>query len=243
MLGPGGTPLELGATWFSAQHPHLLALLEELGLTKYPQYAAGVSLFQTKSFEPPQQFIVPESDAPSFRVAGGTQQLIEALAAKLPPASVLLSQQVMAIEETFHGVVVRTATNDHYRAAAVVLCLPPQLAVTSIQFAPALPAPAELVFAAVHTWMVGSLKFALEYPAAFWREQGYSGMLYSHAGIITEMYDHTNYKENRFGFTGFLTGDTAAYSQATRQELVVEQLTALLGEAAKNPTAYVEGVE
>jgi monoamine oxidase len=240
--GPGGTPLELGATWFSAQHPRLLALLGELGLKKYPQYAAGISLFQTKSFEPPQQFVVPASDAPSFRLAGGTQQLIEALAARLLPGSVQLNQRVVAVAETPQGVAVRTDTGGHYQAAAAVVCLPPQLAAATIEFAPALPAPAAHVFATVHTWMAGSLKFALEYPAAFWRTQGFSGMVYSHAGIITELYDHTNYEENRFGFTGFLAGGAAAYSPSTRRELVLEQLALLLGADAKTPTAYVDKV-
>jgi monoamine oxidase len=240
--GPGGTPLELGATWFSAQHPHLLALLGELGLPKYPQYAAGISLFQTKSFEPAQQFVVPESDTPSYRLAGGTQRLIDALAVKLPAGSVLLNQRVVAIEETPAGVTVRTAANDHYQGAAAVVCLPPQLAAATIGFAPALPAQAEQVFATVQTWMAGSLKFALEYPAAFWRAQGYSGMVYSHAGIITEMYDHTNYEENRFGFTGFLVGGAAAYAPSIRQELVLEQFATLLGDAARAPTAYIDKV-
>jgi monoamine oxidase len=267
--GPGGTPLELGATWFSAQHPHLLALLGELGLPKYPQYAAGISLFQTKSFEPAQQFVVPESDTPSYRLAGGTQRLIDALAeqfvvpesdtpsyrlaggtqrlidalaVKLPAGSVLLNQRVVAIEETPAGVTVRTAANDHYQGAAAVVCLPPQLAAATIGFAPALPAQAEQVFATVQTWMASSLKFALEYPAAFWRAQGYSGMVYSHAGIITEMYDHTNYEENRFGFTGFLVGGAAAYAPSIRQELVLEQFATLLGDAARAPTAYIDKV-
>lgn len=66
------TPLEIGATWFSDQHPNLLALIEELHLKRFPQFSKGISLFETKSFEPPQRFFVPESEAPSYRLAGGT---------------------------------------------------------------------------------------------------------------------------------------------------------------------------
>ncbi|MEJ5103988.1 FAD-dependent oxidoreductase [Chryseobacterium sp. MYb328] len=73
------TPLELGATWFSEMHTHLFSLIEELGLKKYPQFSNGISLFQTKSFEPPQKFFVPESQTPSYRIVGGTQKLIETL--------------------------------------------------------------------------------------------------------------------------------------------------------------------
>ncbi|WP_185218103.1 NAD(P)/FAD-dependent oxidoreductase [Sphingobacterium mizutaii] len=76
----------------------------------------------------------------------------------------------------------------------------------------------------------------------FWRNDGYSGMLYSHAGIITEMYDHTNFEENKFGFTGFLNGGAAAYLQEVRKELVLRQLGDLIGEKALNPTAYFDKV-
>jgi monoamine oxidase len=78
------TPMELGATWFSELHPNLLSFLDELGLQKYPQFSKGKSFFQTKSFEPPQIFFVSESDSPSYRIAGGTSQLIDTLSQKLP---------------------------------------------------------------------------------------------------------------------------------------------------------------
>jgi monoamine oxidase len=75
VTGKLGTPLELGATWFSSRHPNLMKLIEELRLPIFPQFSEGVSLFQTKSFEPTQQFFIPASDSPSYRLAGGTEQL------------------------------------------------------------------------------------------------------------------------------------------------------------------------
>ena len=39
--GTLGTPMELGATWFSNMHPNLNSLIEELGLKKYPQFSRG----------------------------------------------------------------------------------------------------------------------------------------------------------------------------------------------------------
>lgn len=67
-------------------------------------------------------------------------------------------------------------------------------------------------------------------------------MLYSHAGIITEMYDHTNFEEDKFGFTGFLNGGAASYSPEVRKEFVLNQLATLLGEQALKPTAYFDKV-
>jgi monoamine oxidase len=198
------TPLELGATWFSDMHPHLLSLIDELELKKYPQFSKGISLFQTKSFEPPQKFFVPGAEIPSYRLAGGTQALIDALAQKLPDGAIRFNTKVTAIRETDRGIAVETSNGNQLDTDKVMLCIPPQLAGAQIAFSPGLPDTLQEILPGVQTWMAGAVKFTLEYNDAFWRKEGYSGMLYSHAGIITEMYDHTNFEENKFGFTGFL---------------------------------------
>ena len=236
------TPLELGATWFSDTHPNLLTLIDEMGLQKYPQFSNGISLFQTKSFEPPQKFFVPEAENPSYRLAGGTQMLIDALAAMLPEPAVLLNTKVIAISETEKGVLIKTATHKQFEADKVFVCIPPQLAGMNINFTPKLPDGLNAMLPTVQTWMAGSIKFVLEYDKPFWRKDGYSGMLYSHAGIVVEMYDHTNFEENKFGFTGFLNGGAATYSAEVRKEFVLRQLAGLLGEKALNPIAYFDKV-
>ncbi|WP_242917222.1 flavin monoamine oxidase family protein [Pontibacter liquoris] len=242
VTGALDTPLELGATWFSDMHPNLLSLVKELGLTTYPQFSKGISLFQTKSFEPPQKFFVPEAEAPSYRLAGGTQTLPDTLAKKLAAPSIRFNTRVTAIRDAEDSVLVETATGEEIRAGKVVLCLPPQLAAANITFSPALPEPVLEILPTVQTWMAGAVKFTLEYGEPFWRKEGYSGMLYSHAGLIAEMYDHTNYEEDKFGFTGFLSGGAASYSQEVRKEFVLRQLGELLGEKALAPTAYFDKV-
>lgn len=237
-----GTPLELGATWFSDMHPNLLALINELGLTKYPQYSKGISLFQTKSFEPPQKFFVPEAESPSYRLAGGTQLLIDTLAKKLSTKDIHLNSQVSSIIESGNKLLIEIADGRKFHSEKVIICIPPQLASSKIKFIPQLPDSLRDILPGVQTWMAGALKFTLEYEEPFWRNQGYSGMLYSHAGIIIEMYDHTNYEENKYGFTGFLNGGAASYSKEVRQEFVLKQLGELLGEKAINPVAYFDKV-
>lgn len=241
VAGPCGAPLELGATWFSDMHTHLLALADELGVQKFPQYSGGVSLFQTKSFEPPQRFFVPESDTPSYRLAGGTHSIITALLQKLPRESVLFHKRVLSVCEQKDGLEVITADGAVYVAGKAVSCIPPQLA-GRLRFTPGLPGEVMALLPAVHTWMAGSIKLALEYDTAFWRAKGLSGMLYSHAGIVTELYDHTNAEGNRFALTGFLNSGAAAFSQAVRQELVLAQLTDLLGPEAAHPLVYLDKV-
>lgn len=238
--GALGTPLELGATWFSAVHSNLVSLITALGLQKYPQFSEGISLFQTTSFEPPQKFFVPEAEIPSYRISGGTQALTDTLAQKLKPQNIRLNTRVTSIREAEDTVSIETASGAVFEANKVVLCLPPQLVASHIKFDPELQQPIRQILPQVQTWMAGAVKFTLEYSEPFWRNEGYSGMLYSHTGIIAEMYDHTNFEEDKFGFTGFLNNGAASYGQEVRKELVLRQVEELLG--GKGPTAYFDKV-
>ncbi|QNL52217.1 FAD-dependent oxidoreductase [Olivibacter sp. SDN3] len=236
------TPLELGATWFSDIHPNLLALIDELGLQKFLQFSQGTSLFQTDLNEPPQRFVVPENQMSSYRLAGGTQILTDTLAKKLPKETILLNSKVTAIKETENGAVLETDTDKILEADKVIVCVPPQLVSTSVMFSPRLPDALHHLLPTVQTWMAGSIKFTLEYDSPFWRNEGYSGILFSHVGIVAEMHDHTNFEENKFGFTGFLDGAGASYSFEDRRRFVLQHLANLLGVQALNPTAYFDKV-
>ena len=240
--GKNGTPLELGATWFSDIHQNLLSLIDELGLIKYPQFSKGISFFKTKSFEPAQQFFVPEADEPSYRLAGGTQALIDALRNQLDPENIHLHVKVTSIKELGNELLIETAGGQQFQAEKVIVCMPPQLAISSIQYAPELGEELGPIFSNVQTWMSGSIKFVLEYNEAFWRENGQSGMLYSHTGIVSEMYDHSNFEESKFGFTGFLNGAAASYTQEARKEYVLQQLHELFGDKILNPLSYFDKI-
>jgi monoamine oxidase len=242
ITGVNGTPLELGATWFSNIHGKLCSLVDELDIERYPQFSKGISLFETKSFEPAQQFYVPESDQPSFWIAGGTQTIIERLHAKLKPENIHLNAKVNSITQTAFGLALHLEDGRGFDAHKAIICIPPQLAFESIDMVPSLPERSAEILPTVQTWMAGAIKFTLEYATPFWRNNGYSGMLYSHAGIITEMYDHTNMEETRYGFTGFLNGGAANYPFEIRKEAVLKQLEILLGPEAGLPLAYYDKI-
>ncbi len=198
-------------------------------------------MFQTKSFEPPQKFYVPEAENPSYRLTGGTQMLIDTLVTKIPLENIFFNSKVKSIKQTENHLLLETEKGKVIVADKVIMCIPPQLA-SNIVFSPLLPEELTALLPNVQTWMAGSIKFTLEYDRPFWRNEGYSGMLYSHAGIITEMYDHTNFEEDRFGFAGFLNGGAAAYLPKVRREFVLHQLGELIGELALKPTAYFDKV-
>lgn len=240
--GKNETPLELGATWFSDIHPNLLALIDELGLVKYPQYSKGISFFKTKSFEPAQQFIVPEAESPSYRIAGGTEAIIDSLSKQISSENILLNTKVKLIKELNDELLIETECGQEFHADKVIVCIPPQLASSNIQYFPELGQEIHAFFSNVQTWMSGSIKFVLEYEENFWRKKGMSGMLYSHTGIVSEMYDHSNFEENKFGFTGFLSGAAANYSQELRKELLLQQLHELFGDKIMKPLSYFDKI-
>jgi len=146
----------------------------------------------------------------------------------------------VSIKEIDEKLQITTATRKSYTADKVILCMPPQLISSQLSFVPELAI--QPLLDSVQTWMAGAIKFTLEYAKPFWRNNGFSGMLYSHAGIVTEMYDHTNFEETKFGFTGFLNSGATAYSQEVRKEFVLKQLVELIGEDAKNPITYFDKV-
>ena len=242
MKGINGTPLELGATWFSDSHSYLNALLNELDLEKFIQYTEGKSIIQTHPSLPPEEFIVPNSESPSYRIADGTQSIINTLQAKIDEKQIILNSKIISIQESENKMILESSTGDKYTTDLVVLCIPPQIVHSSISFTPELETSITDLLPNVQTWMAGSIKFALEYSEAFWRKKGYSGMIFSQSGIVAEMYDHTNFDENRFGFTGFLNNGSKQYNHETRKSIVLDQLKQLLGEQAASPLSYHDKV-
>lgn len=234
------TPMELGATWFSDSHVQLLSLLAKLEIKKFEQFTKGVSLFQTSKFDPPQQFSVPESESPSYRIVGGTERLIDGLNKKLHQTKIVLNTKAVNISIDQDNLLIKT-NQSTFSCAKVIICMPPQI-ISSIELPDEIPSHLLNLLPTVQTWMAGSIKFTVEYERAFWREKGYSGMLYSHSDIITEMYDHTNFEENKFGFTGFLNTGASSFNQETRKANVLRQLSELLGKESAYPTAYFDKV-
>lgn len=242
ITGSLGTPIEMGAAWYSDIHVNLIGLLEELGLESFRQHSEGITLFQTKSFEPPQKFYVPGAETPSYRIKGGSNQLIETLRKAIGEDSVLLDTCITEIREEGESLVLTESSGKEFTAAIVISALPPQVFHKTIRIQPPLPDALQQLMAGTQTWMDGSIKFSVEYAVPFWRDKGYSGMVFSQAGIIAEIYDHSNFEETRFALKGFLSGAAANYSREERELLVLGQLDDLFGEEAGQYSAYYEKI-
>ncbi|NAS31018.1 FAD-dependent oxidoreductase [Flavobacteriaceae bacterium R38] len=241
-VGETGVTMEMGATWFGLKHKSLVDLLAELNVDYFPQHTKGISLFETMSFVPPQRFEVPESEEPSYRIKGGTETLIKRLGEKVGSESIILDTKVERIGEEKDELVVSCSGNKTFSAKKVITTLPPNLLVNTIQFTPDLPKNFKSLCTKTHTWMSESIKFAVEYKTAFWKENNYSGTLFSQSGIIQEQYDHSSIDSSCFALKGFLNGGTITLSREEREAKVKAQLVHLFGEAAGNYVSYNEKV-
>ena len=92
IIRENGATIEMGATWFNRFHSHLISLLNELDLGYFEQETKGISFFETSNSEPPQKFTFPDSEERSYRIIGGTSQLIQTLASSI-------AQRILAFED------------------------------------------------------------------------------------------------------------------------------------------------
>ena len=242
VIGTSGSTMEMGATWFSNPHQHLMDLLSELNIPYFKQHTQGISLFETMSFVPPQKFEISDAEESSYRIEGGTIKLIEKLVAEVGLENIKTETRVIAIKEVDNYLEVTNSNGAKYSSGKVISTLPPHLLVQSIAFEPPLPNSIQNLAKKTHTWMGESIKFAVEYETPFWRKQNYSGTLFSQASIIQEMYDHSNNDNNGFALKGFLNGGTYTLSHAERKEKVLLQLTKLYGTEAGDYINYHEKV-
>lgn len=234
-------PIEMGATWLGTKHTALVRLLNELDLPIFPQVLGKHGIYEPISTSPHQLVQLPPNEAPSFRIAGGTAMLLQALTQPLKEDQLLLGQAVSAIRREQDGVVVETGTAQ-YMAKQVVLTLPPFLLINSIQMEPALPSELLNIARETHTWMGESIKVGLTYAEPFWRTGSNSGTIFSNVGPIPEMYDHSNVEDDLFALKGFFNGAYHATSKGHRLDLVLQQLKRYFGDQVANFLSYEEAV-
>ncbi|HFA48175.1 MAG TPA: hypothetical protein ENJ95_04065 [Bacteroidetes bacterium] len=243
LYGEGGASIEMGATWFGKKHRHLNWLLNELGIGHFAQHTAGVSLFETFSFAPPQKFEMPEEGGePSLRISGGSGILIKKLAVRLGEKAVHLNTAADSVFFKKNNVEINTADGRSFFCEMLVSTLPPRLLAETIKIEPALPRPIKSICQQTHTWMGESIKFSLEYATPFWREKGYSGAAFSQSSIASEIHDHSSEDGTFHALKGFLNPGSASMEKEERKRLLLAQLAKYYGAAAQKYTAYHEAV-
>lgn len=220
---------DMGPSWVWGHQKHILQLIDSLDLELFEQYTKGLALYDAP--DGVQKFSAPPT-APSYRIKGGMIELLYALMKRLT-LSVNLNEKVLSLEEVGGQIEVKSEKNT-YRVDKVISTLPPRLAAESLGYTPDLPSSVYSQLQSIPTWMGSAAKCVVEYPHAFWKEEGQSGFTFSHLGPLGEIHDACTAEKNAlFGFVH----SNAEYTNL--KENIVGQLVRLYGEQASSPSTIV----
>ncbi len=256
-----GLALDLGPTWFWPEtEPLLAALLAELGLPSFEQHDPGDALWLTDPNRQAERRVENGGvHAGARRIAGGAAQLVQALAATLPPACIRLNHAILALVDAGSHIALQSANGDTLHARQVVLALPPRLVLQHISCTPALP---DAVQQALHnnpTWMAAQAKALTSFEKNFWQQDGQSGNAFVRhpQAVLAEVFDCSaadgvhatdaaNAARGANAAAGALGGFVALHA-AQRQEfrrglplLIASQLAQLYGAQAQDGELFLQ---
>ena len=239
-----GQALDMGPAWFwSETEPRITALLDELGLGSLPQADPGDALWLTDPNREAERRVEPGGvHANARRIEGGAARLVEALAATLPPGSLLSGVAVRALRDRGAFIELLPATGHPLRARQVVLALPPRLAHEQLQFDPALPASVTEALADTPTWMAAQAKAVTTFAQPFWRAAGHSGNAFVRhpQAVLGEVFDASEGSAGALG--GFIALNAAQRENFKRglPLLIDSQLAQLYGPEAQHGQQFVQ---
>jgi monoamine oxidase len=239
----GAHRLDLGPSWFwPGMNPRIEKLVKKLGLGSFPQHSRGAAIVEGQDGKIHKYQSSWEQSPSSYRIAGGTQSLVEAIRAQLDErVHVKLQTQVLGMKLRPHAVELTLQDpNGEWTqlAAQVIVTVPPRLLAQDITFEPAWPEGLLKDMRATPTWMAGQAKFVAAYPKAFWREAGLSGDGMSHRGPMSEIHDASDASGQEaalFGFVGASPSYRAGIGQEELKRQAIAQLVRLFGPEAAHP--------
>ena len=235
------TKVELGATWLWRYNEELLKICKELKISIFEQNMNGDALYEATKTDLPQRFKVPKNQEISYRIVGGTTNILEKMLEKLSTDELLLNQKVIKIDDSKEAIKV-TTKHSEFITDIVISTIPPQLLVNSVKFSSKLDTNLIQVANKTHTWMKDSIKFALVYKTPFWKDKNLSGVAFSNVGPVAEMYDHSSFENKHFALMGFLNGNLIHESKKQRELKIEEQLFKFFGKEGKNYLSYEEKI-
>lgn len=228
---------DLGPAWFwPDMQPMMAGLVEELGLSSFPQYSDGDVLIERPQ-QPVQRFAGFGQMASSFRIAGGTGALVTALAKRVAQDRIRLGVTVTAASLRDGGVALSTRSGETIMAGRVLFALPPRLMEKTIAFTP--QPQTRALWQASATWMAPHAKFLAVYEKPFWRDAGLSGTAQSMAGPMVEIHDASAMAGGAalFGFIGVPADIREKIGERELKAHCQAQFVRLFGPKAANPTA------
>jgi monoamine oxidase len=174
------------------------------------------------------------------RFAGGSQVVAERMAERLD-SSLRLGCAVRVIRHGTDSVTAHADGGVVVRARRAVVTVPPALA-ARIAYDPPLPASRDQL--TQKTPMGSVIKVMAAYDDAFWRADGLTGQAASDVGPVRITFDNSPPSGTPGVLLGFVEGaearEVGAWTQARRQEAVLECFARLFGPRAAAAREYVE---
>jgi monoamine oxidase len=231
--------MDLGPTWFWPDtQPLVKSLVTELELADIPQHDDGSMLHLKDPDKTPEHIVGKKVHEGARRLQGGMAQLIDALAADLPPGLLHLNHVLTDVcDRGDHVALVFAAGDDivEFTARHVVLAVPPRLLEQQVRFEPDLDEVTREAMRSAETWMAAQAKVVIAYDRAFWREVGHSGNAFvtHEQAVVGEIFDACDGDAARGALAGFL-----AFSPELRESFSVglpllmdSQMTQVFGTA------------
>lgn len=223
---------DLGPAWFWPGQPRMEALVAQLGVLRFEQYANGALAYEDHNGV--QRGQGHASMQVSYRLQGGLGALITAMANPLPPKQVRLRTKALSLTKTKNGVVTKLSDGE-VAADRVVLVLPPRFA-AQIEYKPALPVEAITSMQGIATWMAGQAKAVAVYDRPFWRDAGLSGDAISRVGPMVETHDASPEMGGPFALFGFIgVPPEGRRDESQLRQSVIDQFARLFGPDAAKP--------
>lgn len=205
-----GLTADLGPTWFWPDtQPLMKSLVAELGLPDIPQHDDGSVLHLNDPEKIAERIEGKAIHGGARRLRGGMAQLVDLLAADLPPNQSHLDHVLTSISDHGDHVVLTFAAGDdivEFRARHVALAIPPRLLEQHVRFEPDLDETTREAMRNAHTWMATQAKVVMAYDRAYWREAGHSGNAFvtHEQAVVGEIYDACDGDPEKAALGGFL---------------------------------------
>ena len=221
-----GSPSDLGASWFWPGEDRVRTLADRWGVASFDQYRAGDAVID--DLDGVYRYQGNPIDVPSYRIAGGTSTIADALTRALPPDVLWQDCPVQGIGDDFRI----TAAQGEWQAKHVVLALPPALVVASISLPDALPEHVIDVARRTPVWMGDAVKVVAHYDEPFWRSAGLAGAGMSRRGPLQEIHDMSGPDGEPAALFGFARPSSL---HSGVDDEIRQQLARMFGPRAREP--------